>query len=363
MKTFPRRHRRAGAILVLAAFMMVLMFAFLAFAVDIGYLTLVRTQSQASADSAAMASTWELLNSHFDTPSPTAAATQTQALDTARTYAKGNYVGGTPPDLADSDITIGRIDLSNGRFTAGGNYPDQNRLNAVQVRVRRTGDPNPEVPLFFARALGVNTAKSQAVAMAAYCDNFQGFRQPPAGGANLQILPIALDKPTWDAMMTQTNRTAKLYPKETGSPGNCGTVDIGDSGNSTADLSRQIRNGITAHDLSHLQNGLMPGPDGTIQLNGDTGVSAGIKDDLQSIIGKGRIIPLFSTVTGNGNNATYTVVRFVGVRILAVNMTGKLADRYVQIEPANMVIENGIPGSDDNQFSEFLYSKSVWLVR
>ena len=61
---------------------------------------------------------------------------------------------------------------------------------------------------------------------------------------------------------------------------------------------------------------------GVLHLNGDTGISAGVKDELASIIGQPRIIPIFSSVVGPGNNADYTIVKFVGVRILAVKLTG-----------------------------------------
>lgn len=379
-----RGRRRAGAILVLTAVMMVLVFAFLAVAVDLGYVMLIRTQLQSAADSAALAGDWDLLNSRFLTPEPIPEVTETEACATARFYAGGNLVGGTSAALADSDITLGRLDLSNGNFTAKDAYFGERGLNAVQVRVRRATDLNGEVPMFFARVVGVNTAPGQAVAMAAYADNFQGFKSPGDGATDLQILPLALDKQTWDQVMAgnagdgwswneQTQqvgpgndgvREANLYPQGTGSPGNRGTVDIGSSNNSTADLSRQIREGISAEDIAQLPGGtLSPGPDGTITLNGDTGISAGIKDDLASIIGETRVIPIFTTVAGNGNNAQYTIVQFVGVRVLAVSLTGKLSNRYVMIQPTNMVIDGGIPASDDNQFSQFLYSKTVWLVR
>ena len=51
----PRQPRRRGVIAVLAALLMVVLFAMVAFAVDLGYITLVRTQLQAAADSAALA--------------------------------------------------------------------------------------------------------------------------------------------------------------------------------------------------------------------------------------------------------------------------------------------------------------------
>src|SRR4029077_18354334 len=113
--------------------------------------------------------------------------------------------------------------------------------------------------------------------------------------------------------------------------GNFGTVDIGNDNNSTADLSRQIRFGINESDLAYIGGALQLGPDGTLLLNGDTGISAAIKDDLESVKGQPRAICIYSTVTGNGNNAMYTIVGFVGVRIMKVKLTGN--PKYVTIQP------------------------------
>ena len=99
---------------------------------------------------------------------------------------------------------------------------------------------------------------------------------------------------------------------------------------------------------------------GELELNGDTGISAGVKDELESIKGEPRIIPIFRTVTGPGNNAQYTIVCFAGVRILEVKLTGKMSSKRVIIQPAPMVAKGGIAGS--GQTSQFVYSP-VWLVR
>ncbi|MGN6543792.1 MAG: Tad domain-containing protein, partial [Aureliella sp.] len=128
-----------------------------------------------------------------------------------------------------------------------------------------------------------------------------------------------------------------LYPQGTGSPGNRGTVDIGDSNNSTADIARQIKQGISSDDLVKLGKPLEICSDGTMTLNGDTGISAGVKDELASLIGKTRIVPIFSQVSGNGNNATYTVVKWVGIRVLDVKLTGSLSSKKVMIQAAPMV--------------------------
>jgi hypothetical protein len=156
-------------------------------------------------------------------------------------------------------------------------------------------------------------------------------------------------------------KEVNLFPQGTGSPGNRGTVDIGSSNNSTADIARQIVHGINAADLAALGGQLKLNDSGKLYLNGDTGISAGVKDELASIIGKPRIIPLFDSVSGPGNNATYTIVGFAGVRVTAVKLTGSMSSKYVMIQPAAVNAVGGIPGAG-TQTSYYMYS-DPWLVR
>jgi len=58
----PLRRKRKGNILVLSAVLMVLIMAMLAFAVDLGYLYVAREEMQRSADSAALAAAWDLVD-------------------------------------------------------------------------------------------------------------------------------------------------------------------------------------------------------------------------------------------------------------------------------------------------------------
>src|SRR5262249_43556628 len=144
----------------------------------------------------------------------------------------------------------------------------------------------------------------------------------------------------------------KLYPLDNGSnssgnpgslpSGNFGTVDIGSPSNSTADISRQIREGPNATDLSYFPNSTIEldrtkSPPSLI-LQGDTGISAGVMDDLVSIIGKPRIIPLYMPpVTGPGDNARFTIVAWAGVTVLEVDLTGSLESKHVTIQPCFVI--------------------------
>jgi hypothetical protein len=97
-------------------------------------------------------------------------------------------------------------------------------------------------------------------------------------------------------------------------------------------------------------------------LNGDTGISAGVKDELASIIGQPKVLPVFREVTGNGNNATYTIVDFVGVRVLDVKLTGSVSSKRVTIQPAAIVTSGAVWAPGESSVGHFIYSP-VWLVR
>ena len=131
-----------------------------------------------------------------------------------------------------------------------------------------------------------------------------------------------------------------IFPRDDYTSGNFGTVDVGSSSNSTADLSRQILNGVNADDLSYLPGGALTLP---VSLQGDTGVSAGIKDELEAIYGQCRAILLFTTVYNPGNNALYEVVDLAGVRVMEVKLTGSLEYKHLSVQVCQTVLGNATP--------------------
>lgn len=374
-----KRVRRRGTIIVLSAIMMVFMMALLAFAVDIGYVYVARDQLQRTADAAAISACWDLVDVSAPPGQSNTSAATAAAIASASQFAAYNTVLNSAPTLGSSDVTIGYLsnpsDPTVVMNTSGTNTP-----NAVTVRVQRANSRNGEVPFFFARTMGFVSQSLEAQATAALIYNVKGFTTP-SDGSNLGMLPFALDKTTWDALIAGTGtdnwkmdscngsvtagsdgvKECNLYPQGTGSPGNRGTVDIGSCSNSTADIARQIVNGISTSDLSHHGGKLELDATGKLYLNGDTGISAGVKDELASIIGEPRIIPIFQSVTGPGNNATYTIVQFAGVRIMEVKLTGSMSSKKVTIQPCNMISRGGIYSATPGT-SSFIYSP-VWLVR
>ena len=374
--------RRRGAAAVFAVFLTSVLVAMLAFSVDIGYLAASKSEIQRTADAAALSGCWQVYDGKV---AGMGESDMNTAIDnSASSAALMNSVSNIAPALQTSglnkDITSGFLPSlsSEATLTSNANQP----YLGVHVSVRKTSGLNGQIPFYFARIFGQQGIDISAQATAAMALQVQGFNTPTGGSSTLNILPFALDEGTWQAMLngggtdqyrysTSTGqissagdgiREVNLYPQGTGSPGNRGTVDIGGSNNSTADLARQIVYGISSGDLTKLGKPLTLGSDGTMTLNGDTGISAGVKDELASIIGQTRIIPIFSTVTGNGNNANYRIVRWAGVRILYVKLTGSMSSKQLIVQPAPILARGAIFGDSSRVWSDGLFS-SVVLVK
>ena len=382
-----RRRERRGSIIVLAAAMMVVLAAFLAFAIDMGYLVSTRTELQRSADAAVLAAAWELIDEGAPSGAPLSAEAISNTRSRAVEYAALNAVGGYSPTVdinasndANGDVVIGYL-ASFTDLNASMDYSDPTQYNAIRVRVQRSNAQNGQIPLFFASIFGVDGGDVQAEAYAGVMSNIIGFR-PPADGRSLSILPLAMDEYTWNEMLagnadddyswdegTQTISPGSdgipemnLYPGDTGAAGNRGTIDIGGSDNSTADITRQITDGISPEDLEHHGGEIKFDENGEIQLNGDTGIPAGAKNALMSIIGEPRIVPLFREVVSPGNNATYTLVKWVGIRIVKVHMTGQGNNQQIMIQPANVVEDGTIFDAGFGASSDYVYARPM-LIR
>ncbi|MBN2474454.1 MAG: hypothetical protein JXB62_07585 [Pirellulales bacterium] len=375
-----RRRSRSGNVLVLTAFLMVVLFGLLTFAIDMGYLQVIRSQLQTSADATALAAAWDLIDEGVMTGAADPNGAIAEAEASAGEYASLNLVGGIAPALAEDDITIGHIaDPANLNMT----FTNPSLFNAVQVRVRRSPQQNGDIALFFAKVLGFNRASMQAEATAMFLANTSGFTTPSSGGA-LEILPFALDMETWNSLMARTTGDdnfawdpdsetvssgtdnvleVNLFPQDTGSPGNRGTVDIGNTNNAVPDIRRQILYGISEADLVPHGGSLEFDANGQLFLNGDTGISAGVKSQLEQIIGQPRMIPLFTAVSGNGNNATYTIEAFAGIRLVEVCLTGSSKKtKRVMIQPAEFEADGMLPPNGTAPKSYFIHTP-VYLVR
>ena len=194
----------------------------------------------------------------------------------------------------------------------------------------------------------------EASATVAFANRIAGFRSHPAHSTT-SLLPLTLKIEDWrdllaygcDDQWKYDPRDGSVTPGQDGIPelnmypvssgaGNWGTVDIGTHDNSTSDLVRQIEEGVSRADLDAMGGAIvLDRYTGLFLVNGDTGISAGIKSAIGKIVGNPRTIPLYVHCEGTGNTMNYQIGGFAGIRIVDVSLTGN--NKYVRIQPAFVV--------------------------
>jgi len=368
-----RRHFRRGNTIVYVAIFVSAMFGFVALSIDMGRLYVAKAELQRAADAAAHAGAWELLNEdrlHQDLQDGVFEAARDEAVNRA---AANDVLRAAPIVHPLEDVIIGRWD----DFSNGGedmSFEDPDSWNAVKVSVQRNAARGGSIILYFARVLGFTQKDLSAQATAAFDDGIRGFEVTERTG-NAELLPFAVKNDSWSDLMsspvdlyTYDPDTGTVSPGPDGipelnmypgggcwqlPPGNFGTVDIGSPDNGASDIARQILEGISQQDLSYLGGSLEIGDEGYVDLNGDTGISAGVKDELEAIKGRARAIPIFSEAWDPGDNGTFRVVGFGGIRVMHVRLTGAEQRKQLIVQPAHVVDDAAMGGGSGSSY--FVY--------
>ncbi|MDA0832569.1 MAG: pilus assembly protein TadG-related protein [Planctomycetota bacterium] len=380
---------RRGSVLVLAASMLVAIFAFTSFTVDVGFIMVTKSELQTAADAGSLAAAIELSQGLGPAPQKTSAEVDLLSRAAAVSVAARNPSGDLSSAYVDSnrDVRLGQVnwDENTNSWVKNWGVAPYNMVEVSVLREEGAGTNSGPLPLFFAPIIGHETANVSASTTSAIVPGW-GFRIAGGSGQTIGALPITLDVATWNRLVADNKAhhstefsdnysydpvtgavtsgpdgifEENFYPHGNVSlpPGNRGTVDLGAPGNSTADIKRQILYGLNENDLSYFGGELCASFESPLTINGDTGLSAGIKAELEAIKGQPRAIPLFSGVpTGNGNNAMYTVPQFVGVRIMHVKLTGN--PKQVIIQPAPFVDSSVVYDGRTTTVEEaFIFSK------
>jgi Flp pilus assembly protein TadG len=164
--------KRPGVVVILTAFLLTVIFAFLALSVDTGRVVLTETEMQNAVDAASLAASQEIQaavyaagqgvgSATIDANSIAVAAAREMAADVAE--ANGIYVD------AASDVEFGKRIYN----PAGGDWSVQwggTPYNVVRVKARRTGEnveaPDGEFPLAFGWAIGRDSVPLETTATA-----------------------------------------------------------------------------------------------------------------------------------------------------------------------------------------------------
>lgn len=393
---------QTGSVLPLIAVSITLMFVSLALALDMGLIAVSKSQLQNAADSAALAGVVELVDQDLLTGSPNQADDIAAARQLAQTFSTYNTVAGRPIQMDSNEsnhpeggIVAGFIDnplsLASPMASQGIDY-----ANSLMVETRLSVELNGPLELLLGAFTGVDQVEIAARATASVDDRIVGF--DIREDETLLVLPFSVYVEAWDAIYDPdydhdsrpcppepfTDNYSyvndgvlkgpdgipeiKLYPEKVDvcglpwAPGNFGTINIGYSSNSTADLARQILYGPTYDELAYIGGLLLIDTNGdgvyTKNLYGNTGVSNAIQKEMQQIKGEARILPLHRDLYGEGSNAVYEICRFVAVRVMHVHMTGSLHTRHIIVQPTQIIEPSAIVDPDVPR-NHFVYAASL----
>ncbi len=338
-----------GNILVLSLFLMIAMCGLVAFAVDIGYLCQVRTELQRSADAAALAGAAALYQPggslesgyYYLSPDPDAARLESR-----------QFVRLNPTKARTIDVDLNLLNEAEGDVVVGRLHSPSNHLepldttfdppNTVQVTIPLSAShQNGSVALFFARLLNVPAAETRASAAATV--------MYPA------LLPFATSEANWKRLSENGDGDQYAYQPGTGSfgvaqgedgrpeirmypgtwdgvglpPGNFGLIQVGWDGDTLETVRRQIDMGPSVEDMDR-HGGRLAGGD---RVEGRTGIKSSAKHaflggwadgrQFDGMLGNPRQLPLYESVSGNGENAEYVLSRFVAVRVMALKIDNR----------------------------------------
>ncbi len=395
MRSFSKQPLRRGAIAPLAVFMLPIFLAMTAYMVDTGYITVTMAQLQNAADSAALAGASKLLVPNVS-PSLQNTLAQTavnNAIAEAQKYALLNTAGGVSLQLAASDIIVGYQSSPGAAvipWSSGQPFP-----NAVQVTVRRDSTLNNPLSLFFGPVIGTPSWSGSSQATAGVNTNryqVTGFNTT-ANGPNPLLLPIGVDVnylntflstgqspdgivhdsytavPSSSALPYPSNVTSgpdnipeltDVYPDNT-SPGNFGLLNLNFTNpvNNSPQFESWILNGPTPADIATFgANGFQATPSNPTIVKGGPGMKSVLVSDLNAIIGESRVLPVFSTYSGNGSNTYYTIVGFVGVTV--VQATGHGSNEQISFQPMPIVdpTATSTTSTSTGSISQYVYTTS-----
>ncbi len=349
---------RQGNITVLSVFLLLALLSVIALSVNVGSLANSMAKLQTASDASCRAAAWKLMDRFGKNDATTLATNEASKLALA---SMGNYgVNGTLDPT--NDFKVGRY-IWNPQSSSFDLFWGATPANIVQTRLSRFDSRSNSLDAVMSRFLGRETVELSAESNVVFSPA-TGFNAPTSSGQNLEILPFALDIDTWIALENGVGtddftvnpetdavsaggdgiKEVKIFPignNRNLPSGNRGTLRLGPNNNSTSKLSRQIREGLNGNDWTFHPNGFSVA-NGPMNIPGDPGVSAAIENDLIQIIGQDRILPIFTSVSGNGANATYSIVKFVGVKVVKADLRGALNHKAVLLQPTDFVVDEAV---------------------
>lgn len=364
---------RRGALSGILVIVLILLFAILGLALELGLLSHVQIQLQTASDAAALAGVAELLDENVLRPgaSPDWSDDIEAALARAQQYAANNIACGqsvlieaNPENHPAGDFVVAWLDSSTDRHEAPQLYDVAGRCNTLIVRgVRNLKRGNP-VPLWFSPVLGIGSADVMSESRATLDQRVYGFR-PQSGGA-IPVVPVAaLGRGSEEAWLEQSQttpiedvndrytvdyRTGVVTDGADGIPevelkapvgnehaqeGNFLLLDFDAESGEQGRFSRQVEVGLLATDLVDQGGQLALDPSGRLLVPG-VGVRDSALTQLRTIVGQNRVWPLFTSRTDEDGETTVVLTGFAAGRIVDVR-TNEDDEAVVLVQASTLV--------------------------
>ncbi len=372
-------HRRRGVIAVLVAVCMFVIIGFAALVVDVGAMYNVRGDLQRTADSCALAAASAYLEEDM-----TRVRLKGKSIDPvintgiARSVEIGlanSTLNLAKTSIARSDVIPGYINLDSAMSPIDWGVATK-FWNAFGVTARMDDIQNGPMTLYFAGIFGRMNTNVTASAIAAFDDRFSGVKPSPGGAT---ILPFTIhedafnlelaegqDQYSFDDPGVSTGQDGiveiRLFPyplsgDPDGGSGNFGFLNIGNPSESGAVEKEQILYGITEDEAAAefgSETILFYDDDGgplEYAVNGSPGLVATVESEISTRIGEVIAFFLHSDVVESGSNAIYTITNIVYARVMAVKLTGAMANKYFYVQPvsyggSDIIVGPNSPNSD-----------------
>ncbi|MFY9579697.1 MAG: pilus assembly protein TadG-related protein [Gaiellaceae bacterium] len=307
-----RTGNERGQVIVLTVIALTVLLGMSALVLDVGAWFRSKRQLQATADAAALAGAQALP----DTPG----AAFNMALD----YANKN--GGA---VAGGDVTITSTNVGN---------------DTISVAAKK------QEPGFFSTVLGVSVVDVGAKATAIVgTPNKARYVAPMVVSCNHDLIKNCNDS----QKLPTFNVPTQLDFDKMGAPGAFGMLDLANSKGNTG--SKELGDWIQYGYNSYLPLGKYDSDPGA-KFN-----SSNVSGALQNRVGSVLLFPVFDTLTGNGSNAQYNIIGWVGFHLTQVgNIQGNNATLYGYFTE---YIAQGILPSSGGQGSSNFGVKSIQLIK
>ncbi len=143
-----RRKRQVGTVLLMLVVSVVGLFGVAALATDVGHVWAARSELQAAADAAALASAANLVDAAGTS------VTLPAATASAQTYGLANQADQKAISILAADLSFGDWDLATAQLNTSVDLTDPDQVTAVRVVARLDQTANGPVQTVFARVLG-----------------------------------------------------------------------------------------------------------------------------------------------------------------------------------------------------------------